>query len=145
MARALRVLLIEDNDDDITLIRTAAQSAGGEHTVCSVNRASDAIELLQRGEVKDLPDLVLLDLRMRGMDGFQFLSWLRLHSRFRMPIIVLSASTLDQDIAAAYRLGARSFLNKPVVYGDLVHTMKAFFDFWSLCELPTKWTRDTAS
>ena len=138
MARALRVLLIDDNNDDITLIQLAAQSAGGGHTFCSVDRAKKAIDLLEHKPAESLPDLLLVDLRMPEMDGFQFLRWLQQHHRLRIPAVVLSSSFLEQDIDEAYRLGARSFLSKPFAYEELVRDMKSFLAFWSECLLPNR-------
>lgn len=136
MARALRILLIDDSDDDLTLIQAAAQAAGGGHTLCSVNGAKRAIDLLEQKPEEALPDLLLVDLRMPEMDGFEFLSWLQRHPKLCIPAVVLSTSFLERDVKEAYRLGARSFLTKPVAYRDLVTGIKTFLAFWSQCALP---------
>lgn len=138
MARALRILLIDDSDDDLTLIQSAANSIGGGHTFCSVNRAEKAIDLLEKTPAEKLPDLLIVDLRMPGMSGFEFLRWLQQHPRLRIPAVVLSTSILDRDIETAYQLGARSFLNKPIDYQELVSNIQSFLSFWSLCTFPNR-------
>ncbi len=148
MARALRILLIDDDENDITLIQMAAKSIGGGHRICSVDQAEKAIELLQDKDRKKLPlpDLVLIDLRMPVMDGFQFLAWLQEHPKFRtLPAIVLSGSMLEEDLREAYCLGARSYLTKPVRFSDLVGSMRSLFSFWSECELPNRPAEDSPS
>jgi CheY-like chemotaxis protein len=139
MARALRVLLIDDNENDTALILLAAETLEGGHTISSVDRAVKAIELLKEMDRKKLPlpDLLLLDLRMPEMDGFQFLGWLRAQPKFDdIPAIVLSGSILKDDIASAYRLGAQGYMIKPAGLDELIRTLKSLLAFWSACEVP---------
>jgi CheY-like chemotaxis protein len=141
MARALRILLIDDNENDTALILLAAESIEGGHTISSVDRALRAVDLLEEMDRNKLPlpDLLLLDLRMPGMDGFQFLGWLRAHSEFNtIPAIVLSSSILKDDIANAYRLGAKGYMIKPAGLDELARTLKSLLAFWAECEMPSK-------
>ncbi|HVV72629.1 MAG TPA: response regulator [Verrucomicrobiae bacterium] len=140
MARALQVLLVEDNDDDATLIGLAFQSIGGGHKVCSVSGAEDAIQLLQEKDRRQLPlpDLVLIDLRMPRLSGLDFLAWLQRHPRLSaLPAVVLSGSSIDCEIKEAYQLGARSVLVKPAGFNELKNGLSAFISFWSMCRFPS--------
>ncbi len=141
MGRGLRILFIDDSDDDRTLFNMAAKRFRHAHMISTVESAQGAIQLLEQKERQSspLPDLLLVDLRMPVMDGFEFLEWLRAHPRFRsIPAVVLSGSVLKDDISKAYRLGAKSYLTKPVRLDELAREISALFAFWSACELPPK-------
>jgi CheY-like chemotaxis protein len=141
MARALNVLLIDDNEDDILLFRLATKSISKDHKVLSVNDARQAMELLQgksRERSHPLPDLLVVDLKMPGITGFEFLAWLRDQPKLRfLPALVLSGSGLQADIEEAYKLGARGYLTKPFDRDNLVKTLQSMYAFWSECEFLT--------
>src|SRR4051812_7883817 len=104
--RALRILMIDDDDNDIALVRLAMRSLGKEHILLSVRGGRQAIEFLEREreELHPAPDLLLVDLKMPCMNGLEFLAWLKDHSEFRStPAVVLSGSVLKQDIVEAYQ------------------------------------------
>ena len=74
---------------------------------------------------------------MDGMDGFEFLRWLRSHPDLGViPTIVLSGSYLEHDVRAAYRDGANAFFTKPNGVAELSRIVQATIDFWSLAEKP---------
>lgn len=123
------ILLVEDNEDDVVLIERAFQRAGLRHLVSSVRSGATAIAYL-RGDspyhdrlAYPLPDLVLLDIKMPGIDGFQVLRWIRSNPEFaRLVVVMLTSSDEIRDVNLAYHLGANSFLVKPL-------------DFWNAAEL----------
>src|SRR6185436_8265559 len=98
--------------------------------VCHVSHVSDGREAIRylKGEGKcvdrekyPLPNVILLDLKMPGMNGFEFLKWLRTespdHHRL-LPVIVMSSSALAQDVERAYTLGISAYMTKPVNFKE---------------------------
>jgi CheY-like chemotaxis protein len=131
------VLAAEDEETDAMLLRLAFQKAG---VSCELFVTRDGLELVRylNGDEAysdraryPLPRLILLDLKMPHMDGFDVLAWLAQRPQFKdVPAIVLTSSSHDTDIERARRLGARDFLIKPHSLGDLVQMMH---------DLQTRW------
>jgi CheY-like chemotaxis protein len=123
------VLLVDDNEDDILLIRRAFERAGLTHHIESVHSGIEAIAYLT-GEApyKDrfrypLPNMILLDIKMPALDGFEVLRWVRQQQEFSsLCVVMLTTSDQIRDVNHAYQLGATSFLVKPL-------------DFWNAAEL----------
>ena len=141
MARALRILFVEDNEDDVSLVRRATRLLDGGHELIRVSDGHEAVNWLQGGGKaasaphRPFPNLILVDLMLPGMDGFDFLDWLRRQAHLRaIPAIILSASMLESDVARAYLLGAKGYLSKPTDFEDLVKQLRALYGFWSNCE-----------
>jgi len=122
------VLVIEDNDDDAFLLTQSFKKAGLSNPILVFSEAEPALDLLKKDvetaskeQPATLPLCVLLDLKLPGMSGFDFLESVRVMKALdRLLIIVLSASNVESDIALAYDLGARSYLVKPAKPADLV-------------------------
>lgn len=138
------VLLVEDNPEDIFLIQRAFKAAGITKDLIILNDGEAALAYLRgAGAYSDrkkhpLPDLMLLDLDMPKLNGFQVLHWLRAQGGLRqLPVIVLTMSVYHSDIQTAYLLGANSFLSKPVDFLDLAAAVRQMCEFWlGPCELP---------
>ena len=119
------ILLAEDHDDDIVLIRRALARARITNPFRVVRNGSQAISYLRGdGEYADraqnpTPDLLLLDLQMPIKDGFEVLKWVRRQrSLDALRILVLTSSDSLRDVNLAYQLGADSFLVKPIEFED---------------------------
>jgi CheY-like chemotaxis protein len=83
------------------------------------------------------PDLILCDLNMPVMNGFEFLKWLKSESPCpRTPLIVLTSSVVETDVVRAYEAGAAAYLVKPSSHEDLITLAKALVDFWKLVHAP---------
>jgi two-component system, response regulator len=134
------ILLAEDDAGQEKLFRHAlAQS----QFPCRLQVVHDGVEMIEylfsTGQYKsrdsqEAPDLILLDLKMPRMDGLQVLQVLRRvrgegRSRFP-PIVVLTCSDDDQDVADAYRWGAQSYIRKPVSFPDLVAAVRETTQYW---------------
>lgn len=124
-ARAL-ILVVEDDENDAVLIRRTLARAGVPNPRQFVTDGDAAISyLVGVGRFADrkkypLPGLVLLDLKMPGMDGFEVLRWIREHPLFKnLPVVVLTSSDEIRDVNEAYRLGANSFLVKPLEFQNV--------------------------
>jgi CheY-like chemotaxis protein len=123
------ILLIEDNEDDITLIKRAFEQAGLQHAIHSVRFGAEGMAYLKGERPYDdrlkypLPALVLLDIKMPRINGFEVLKWIREQRDFsRLCVVMLTSSDEIRDVNLAYQLGATSFLVKPL-------------DFWNAGEL----------
>ncbi|MDQ5857869.1 MAG: response regulator [Acidobacteriota bacterium] len=109
--RARRVLLVEDDGSHRWVIRRLLESAFGEEV--SVEEAVAGEKALERATAEPSLDLILLDLGLPGVDGFEVLRRLRAEERTRrVPVIVVSSSEQDEDVRRAYEEGANSFISK---------------------------------
>jgi len=131
------VLLADDSEEDGLLIRHAFQKAGIPNPLHIVTSCEEAISYLSgsRGysnrEEHPLPHLLLLDLRMQGLDGFELLRWVRHRPGLEtLPIVVLTSSHKALDMNEAYRLGANSFLLKPNDLQGLIELARALDRYW---------------
>lgn len=129
------ILLVEDNEDDIILIQMALRRAGVTAPFQIAQDGAEALRYLSaHGDdwfaSVDRPLLLLLDLKMPGIDGFEVLWWVRNQPRFdSLAIIVLTASLARRDLNKAFQLGADAFLIKPPDFANdvqLIETTKKF-------------------
>lgn len=131
------ILLAEDREDDIVLIRRALQKTSVEHALFVVKNGEDAVSYLQgvgkfsnRAEYP-LPSLLLLDLKMPGMDGFDTLRWIKGQPGFgSLRIVVLTSSDAIYDVNLAYQLGANSFMVKPFDFENTLELAKIITRYW---------------
>src|SRR6267142_5224903 len=114
------ILLVEDREDDVLIIAKAFAEARLDNEVRVVSDGEAAIQYLKgEGIYADrskypLPNLILLDLKMPKVDGFEVLRWLRQQPAFaNIVVVVLTMSTAIRDVNLAYQLGANSFMVKP--------------------------------
>jgi len=130
-------LLVEDNEDHVLLIRRAFVKSKVLNPLQVVRTGEDSIAYLEgtgrfsnRAEFP-LPSVILLDLKLTGMDGFEVLRWIRQQPGFRaVRIVVLTSSNAIRDVNLAYQLGANSFLVKPVDFEDFVRVTQALQGYW---------------
>lgn len=131
------ILLAEDDDDYVVLIRRAFRDANILNPLYVVPNGEEVIFYL-KGEGKysnrdeyPLPDLLLLDLKMPRVNGFQTLEWIRREpSLSRLRVLVLTSSDEIRDVNQAYQLGANSFLVKPYDFENLTELSRLIQDFW---------------
>ena len=137
MADAAVILLIEDLEDDVALLRRAFRAAGVPNPVVAVSSGQEALDYLEgtgkyRARIDfPLPRLILLDLKMPGMDGFEVLQWIKGRAELRqIPVIVLTPSSDLKDIKRAYHLGANSYIAKEAEFGDAVGMSRLLKEYW---------------
>jgi len=141
MSEQALFLLVEDNEDHVALIRRAFNKTKVVNPVQVVPSGEEAIEYLKgtgrfsnRAEFP-LPALILLDLKLTGMDGFDVLRWVRSQASLRaIRVVVLTSSNAIRDVNLAYQLGANSFLVKPVDFEDFVRVTEALQGYWLWCD-----------
>ena len=132
--RIAPVLVVDDDDDDLFNFQRAAAKAGLANPIVCLRNGEEAVEYLNgvaAGDGRDEPIVVILDLKMPRMSGFEVLEWLRQQPGLRrLPVIVFTSSSQDPDIQGAYELGANSYLVKPVSFGALVEMMGPMGLYW---------------
>ena len=131
------ILLAEDREDVILLIRRAFEKGGIVNPLHIVRDGEETIAYL-KGEGKysnraeyPLPDLLMLDLKMPRADGFEVLRWVRQQPGLAaLRVVVLTSSQDIRDVNVAYRLGANSFMVKPMDFQNIVEMSKLLRDYW---------------
>jgi CheY-like chemotaxis protein len=137
MTEPVAILLAEDREDDVVLIRRAFARVNFLNPLLVVKNGEEAINYL-KGEAPyhdrtsyPLPGLLLLDLKMPRKDGFEVLRWIREQRALDgLRVLVLTSSEASQDVAQAYELGANSFLVKPSDFNDYVQLSRFIDGFW---------------
>ncbi len=131
-----RVLWVEDDADDVLLIGRAIHKAGFDQPAL-VRDGREAVDYLSgSGKYADrnahpFPSLVLLDLKLPKMSGFEVLQWIRERPEVcRVPVVMFTSSSEKADIDRAYDLGANGYLLKSVDHEDLVEAIKRVRNFW---------------
>jgi CheY-like chemotaxis protein len=134
--RRLKILLVEDNEADVWLFKEAFTALQIEHDLEIAADGAQAIGLLEEGETLSPPDVILVDLNMPKVDGFQVLSFVRASARLcAIPVIVLSSSRDQRDVRRAHELGANSYMCKST--DDFVDLVGDFNRYWlARAELP---------
>jgi CheY-like chemotaxis protein len=127
---------VDDNPHDTILIRLAFRKVGIIDAIHLVKDGAECIRYINGDGVYadrrqyPAPTLVLLDLKMPGANGFEVLKWIRGHFGCSIPVVILSSSDSEADIAAAYKEGANSYLVKPSDISKLAEMAKTIKDFW---------------
>ncbi|PCR90583.1 response regulator [Natrinema ejinorense] len=125
------ILLVEDNPVDVRLTEEAFKTAEQEIALQTVTNGDDAVEFLQQSSDTDLPDLVLLDLNLPGRDGCDVLEVIRDDPRLRpLPVLMLTSSEADEDVARCYDARANSYLTKPTDPAEFISLVDIFARFW---------------
>jgi CheY-like chemotaxis protein len=141
----ITILVCDDDEDDRMLTQQALEDAHISNVVCFVKDGEQLLDYLyQRGEYAGetgkapRPGLILLDLNMPKVDGREALKTIKGDPSLReIPVVVLSTSRLDEDIARSYQLGVNSFITKPVTFSGLVEAMNVLGKYWlEIVELP---------
>src|SRR5262245_7160074 len=138
--RPIEILLIEDNSGDVVLIREAL--GAGARTNLSVARDGESAlrRLRQLGDVTNAvrPDLILLDLNLPRLSGREVLAAIKSDARLRrIPVVVLTSSQAEQDVADSYELHANCYVCKPLDLNEFVKAIRAVEEFWlTVARLP---------
>jgi CheY-like chemotaxis protein len=137
MAGKATILIVEDDSGDAYFLEKAFERVLAN---CAVHRVCDGEEaqayLQGAGKFVDrklhpLPSVILLDLKMPRMNGFEFLAWLRREPELKIiPTVVYSSSENPADVRKAYEMGANSFLHKRLSMNAVQETMRSFARYW---------------
>jgi CheY-like chemotaxis protein len=135
--RLITILLADDDEDDRELTRLALREAKHNARLLTVGDGAELMDFLhQRGEHADAgaerPNLILLDINMPRMNGHEALAKIKTDPKLRsIPVVILTTSTRDEDITKSYKLGANSYMSKPMGFMSFVDAMRGFSRYWS--------------
>ncbi len=127
------VLLVEDNPDDVELTLRAFKKSNISNRVVVAQDGAEALEYLfgPGHEGRPLPEVVLLDLKLPKIDGLEVLRRIRAEARTRLlPVVVLTSSNEERDLVESYRLGANSYVRKPVEFAEFVDASRQLGLYW---------------
>ena len=137
---AVNILLVEDDDAEVELVRRAFREAGVPNPIQRARDGAEALTMLRSGPGQastEHPRLVLLDLRMPGMDGLQFLSEVRADEEIADTVVfVLSGSADPKDIIAAYERHVAGYVLKSEQGTGFVGLLEMLDAYWRAVELP---------
>ena len=138
------ILVVEDDPNDLFFLKRAFSAIQTKCRMQAVGDGAEAIDYLwgvddyADRQQFPLPTLILMDLKMPRVDGFEFLAWLRREPGVRsIPVVVLSSSNLPVDVQRAYELGANSFVVKAQDNAGLPDMLRTLASYWlEVCETP---------
>ncbi|HEX2677420.1 MAG TPA: response regulator [Polyangiales bacterium] len=136
-AKSPQILLVEDNPDDADLTLRAFSKSKVETAVFVVRDGQEALDYLfaqgthANRDATDLPRIVLLDLNLPKLGGLDVLRAMRSNERTRrLPVVVLTSSTEENDVLRSYDLGANSYVRKPVDFSHFLDAAKQLGQYW---------------
>jgi CheY-like chemotaxis protein len=142
MNEAKRILLVEDSPEDVELTLSALAEHNLANEVVVVHDGEEALDYLRRrGDFQlrggDNPALVLLDIKMPKVDGMEVLRQMKSDPQLKsIPVVILTASREERDLASSYKLGVNAYVVKPVNFQDFIVAVKELGVFWLLVNEP---------
>ena len=142
--KPVTILLVEDDPGDQKLIKVSLKNQKIANKLYIVGTGEEAMDFLyHRGKYSGrvpFPDLILLDLKMPGMGGEEFLRRIKQEERMKkIPVVILTSSDSDKDILDSYKLQASGYIKKPVELEDFKRVVKEINEYWFvICKLPPK-------
>lgn len=137
------ILLVEDNPDDEVLTQRALRTNNISNTVVVARDGVKALDYLfgtgayAGRDVRELPAVVLLDLKLPKVDGLEVLRRVRADERTKfLPVVVLTSSKEEQDLIKSYSLGANSYVRKPVNFDEFLEAARQLGLYWLLLNEP---------
>jgi CheY-like chemotaxis protein len=142
MPKIKRILLAEDNQNDVELTLTALQECRLSNEVEVVSDGADALDYIyQRARFADrakgLPCVIMLDLKMPRVDGLEVLREIKSDPALRhIPVVMLTSSREEKDLVTSYDLGVNAFVVKPVDFSQFLEAIRALGMFWAIVNEP---------
>jgi two-component system response regulator len=142
MTKLRPILLVEDNPEDAELTRLAFEQNGVANPLILKRDGVEAFEYLfgngtTAQEMTDLPQVVILDLKLPRVNGLEVLKQIRAAEATRyLPVVVLTSSNQDRDVIECYRLGVNAYVCKPVDFSAFSHALTQIGHFWLTIEHP---------
>lgn len=131
--RHVNILMIDDNPADIELVRESFEDQAVAATLYSARGSNQAMAILKGASPAQpaMPDLILLDLKMPGMNGFDFLQELRRDGALQsIPVVILTSSSSQEDINRSYQLHANAYVVKPTGLDQFAQFVQSIRSFW---------------
>lgn len=135
------LLIVEDNETDVMCLKKAFEKNGIGKTILTASNGEEALSYL-RGDLLEqggrIPNLILLDLNMPIMNGFEFLAAVKADDRLKtIPVVVLTSSTSRMDMNGSYNNSAAGYIEKPMDPEEYLNIVRVLDQYWSLNHLPT--------
>ena len=137
------ILLVEDNPDDVALTIRAFKKNNIMNKILVAKDGVEALDYLfgtgvhAGRDLKDLPVIVLLDLKLPRVSGLEVLEKMRRNELTQLiPVVILTSSAEEQDVVNGYKLGANSYVRKPVAFDQFLDAVKQLGLFWLLWNEP---------
>jgi CheY-like chemotaxis protein len=135
------LLIVEDNETDVLCLKKAFEKHGVGKAIITASNGEEALAYLKdessekRGRI---PNLILLDLNMPIMNGFEFLEAVKTDSRFKaIPVVILTSSTSKMDMNDSYSNNVAGYIEKPMDPDEYFEVVRVLDQYWSLSYLPT--------
>jgi CheY-like chemotaxis protein len=138
MEKLPRILYAEDNLNDIELTMAAFEECKLANQIDIVRDGEEALDyLFYRGKYinrsKEVPALVLLDIKMPKLDGIETLRIIRQSENYtNLPVVMLTSSQMESDVIESYKIGANGFVVKPIDFTDFIKAIKGIGYFWAI-------------
>ena len=139
----VEILLVEDNMNDAELIIRALRKVNLANHVVHLKDGVEALDFIfargefEEREMKNIPKVILLDIKMPRVDGIEVLRQIKSNSNTKLiPVVVMTSSKEEQDIIASYELGVNSFVVKPVEFNDFAKAVSQLGLYWVLMNQP---------
>lgn len=140
MDKFIHILLVEDNEDHIALVQKTLRKERIANSIDAARNAEDALLYLRKEGAyadKPLPDVILLDLNLPGMNGLELLQKIKEEDLFReIPVVILTTSDAEADKLRAYRLNANSYVTKPLRCDSFRTMIKDLGLYWTVWNEP---------
>ena len=136
----MRIFYVDDDENDRVLVARAVRTSGLPIIVEEAEGGEAALALLRLQE--KLPDVLLLDIKMPGMSGFEFLERLERAGRGTMPVVMFSSSEQPKDVQRAGGMGVHAFCIKPAGAPELIEFLHRLYWGWMRSEIPCEWPKD---
>ena len=134
IVRPIEILLVEDSEPDVRLTQEALRDAKIRNRLWAVEDGVEAMDFLYRRDKHadaPRPDLILLDLNLPRKDGREVLEEIKSDERLkRIPVVILTTSSREEDIFRTYNLHANCYITKPVDFNRFMEVVKSIEDFW---------------
>jgi len=139
--KEIQILLVEDNEGDILLTLEAFKELKVKNSVAVVKDGAEAIDFLKRkGQYSESqpPHLILLDINMPRLNGIEVLDFIKRDETLRkIPVVMLTTSSSESDIAECYEKSANCFITKPLDFGRFLNVVQSIEAFWfTVAQLP---------
>ena len=139
--RDIRILLVEDNPDDVELTLRAFEKHNLANEIIVARDGEEAVDILfqsvKEGAKQQAPDLILLDLKLPKMDGLEVLRQVKENPRTKViPVVILTSSKEENDLNESYRLGANSYIRKPVNFKKFTEVVIQLGLYWMVINEP---------
>jgi len=131
-----QILLVEDNPDDVALTKRALKRNNIANELIVLEDGVEAVEFLLDYQ-RPLPSVVLLDLKLPRLSGLEVLQKIRESEHARLvPVVILTSSAQEQDLMESYRLGANSYVRKPVDFDEFATAVRELGLYWLVVNEP---------